>query len=158
MSASRINIKTNRSPRDRCLEDEHGYRKCAAHHVSGQDGRDRLPRGLPASGELYFFREGWNPSGTRFVAFIKDPANNLFEAYSMTADGKDVRYLYHNPSHHSWRDDDHIIDFGKHTPPGGGPPQKGYFLFKDDGSGRAREELCGRGLRRPQQLRSEFRK
>jgi hypothetical protein len=35
----------------------------------------------PASGGLYFFREGWNPSGKRFVAFIKDPANNLFEAY-----------------------------------------------------------------------------
>src|SRR4029078_4666331 len=94
------------------------------------------PKGNPKTGHLYFFREGWNPSGTRFVAFIKDPANNLFEAYSMTADGKDVRYLYHNPSHHSWRDDDHIIDFGEHTPPGRGPPKKGYFLFEDDGSGR----------------------
>ena len=99
------------------------------------------PKGRPASGSLYFFREGWNPSGTRFVAFIKDPPNNLFEAYSMSAKGTDVRYLYYNPSHHSWLDDDHIIDFGQHTPPGGGPPQKGYFLFKDDGSGKAREEL-----------------
>jgi hypothetical protein len=99
------------------------------------------PRGLPASGGLYFFREGWNPSGTRFVAFIKDPTNDLFEAYSMTENGTDVRYLYHNPSHHSWRDDDHIIDFGKHTPPGGGPTRGGYFVFKDDGSGRARETL-----------------
>jgi hypothetical protein len=99
------------------------------------------PRGVPASGALYFFREGWNPSGTRFVTFIKDPANDLFEAYSMTADGKDVRYLYNNPSHHSWRDDDHIIDFGNHTPPGGGPAQNGYYLFKDDGSGIARDIL-----------------
>jgi hypothetical protein len=99
------------------------------------------PRGRPASGSLYFFREGWNPSGTRFVAFIKDPANKLFEAYSMAADGTDVRYLYHNPSHHSWRDDDHIIDFGKHAPPGGGPPHGGYFVFKDDGSGKAMETL-----------------
>lgn len=97
--------------------------------------------GRPASGGLYFFREGWNPSGTRFVAFIKDPANNLFEAYSMAANGTDVRYLYHNPSHHSWRDDEHIVDFGKHTPPHGGPPQNGYFLFKDDGSGRAQGSL-----------------
>jgi len=42
------------------------------------------PSGRLTSGGLYFFREGWNPSGSRFVAFIKDPANNLFEAYSMT--------------------------------------------------------------------------
>jgi hypothetical protein len=98
-------------------------------------------RGRPASGSLYFFREGWNPAGTRFVTFIKDPVNNLFEAYSMAANGTEVRYLYHNPSHHSWRDDDHIIDFGKHTPPAGGPPQGGYYLFKDDGTGRARELL-----------------
>ena len=99
------------------------------------------PNGRPNSGSLYFFREGWNPSGTRFIAFVKDPVNNLFEAYSMTANGTDVRYLYHTPSHHSWRDDDHIIDFGKHTPPGGGPQQNGYFLFKDDGSGRSRDRL-----------------
>jgi len=65
----------------------------------------------PASGHLYFFREGWNPSGTRLVTFIKDPANNLFEAYSMTPAGTDVRYFYHNPSHHAWDDDDHIICF-----------------------------------------------
>jgi hypothetical protein len=59
----------------------------------------------------------------------------------MTANGTDVRYLYRNPSHHSWRDDDHIIDFGKHTPADDGPAQNGYFLFKDDGSGKARETL-----------------
>jgi hypothetical protein len=74
---------------------EHEHRKRAAHHVTGKDGRNCYPGGLPASGGVYFFREGWNPSGTRFVAFIKDPANNLFEAYSMTANGTDVRYLYH---------------------------------------------------------------
>jgi hypothetical protein len=97
------------------------------------------PRGLPSSGSLYFFREGWNPSGTRFIAFIKDPANRLFEGYSMAADGTDVRYTYHNPSHHSWRDDEHVLDFGTHTPPQGGPAVKGYFLFKDDGGGKAQE-------------------
>ena len=97
------------------------------------------PKGLPKSGHLYFFREGWNPSGTRFVAFIKDPANRLFEAYSMAPDGSDVRYFYHNPSHHSWQDDHHMLDFGRHQPPGGGPVRNGYFLFKDDGTGRAKE-------------------
>lgn len=98
-------------------------------------------RGRPASGCLYFFREGWNPSGTRFVAFVKDPDNELFEAYSMAANGTDVRHLYHNPSHHSWRGDDHILDFGKHTPPAGGAPHGGYFVFQDDGSGKAKEIL-----------------
>src|SRR5438093_108755 len=44
------------------------------------------PNGSPSSGCLYFFREGWNPSGTRFVAFIKDPENRLFQAFSMTSD------------------------------------------------------------------------
>lgn len=99
------------------------------------------PKGNPASGHLYFFREGWNPSGTRFVAFIKDPANGLFQAYSAASDGSDIRYLYYNPSHHSWRDDDHILDYGRHTPPGGDSPAGGYFLFKDDGSGKAQELL-----------------
>ena len=99
------------------------------------------PKGPPPSGHLYIFREGWNPSGTRFVTFIKDPANQLFEAYSMRPDGDEVRYLYHNPSHHSWLDDDHVLDFGRHPPPGGGATQGGYFLFQDDGTGKAKEML-----------------
>jgi hypothetical protein len=103
------------------------------------------PKGLPPSGYLYFFREGWNPSGTRFVAFIKDAANHLFEAYSMAPDGTDVRYLYYNPSHHSWQDDNHILDYGRHAPPGGGSPQGGYFLFQDDGTGKAKELLWASG-------------
>ena len=88
------------------------------------------PKGTPVVGHLYFFREGWNPSGTRFIAFIKDPENHLFEAYSMTPEGTDVRYLYYNPSHHSWQDDDHVMDFGEHTPPGGGSPAEGIFSFQ----------------------------
>ncbi len=101
-----------------------------------------FPKGSPSSGRLYFFREGWNPSGTRFIAFIKDPENPLADkAFSMTSNGTDVRYLYNNPSHHAWQDDSYILDFGKHTPPGGGSPLAGYFLFKDDGTGTAKELL-----------------
>jgi len=101
-----------------------------------------FPKGSPSSGRLYFFREGWNPSGTRFIAFIKDPENPLADkAFSITSNGTDVRYLYNNPSHHAWQDDSYILDFGKHTPPGGGSPLAGYFLFKDDGTGRAKELL-----------------
>ena len=99
------------------------------------------PNGSPSSGCLYFFREGWNPSGKRFIAFIKDPENALSKAFSMTPKGTDVRYLYDKPSHHSWQDDNHIIDFGDHLRPGGSASQKGYFLFEDDGSGRAKDFL-----------------
>jgi hypothetical protein len=99
------------------------------------------PGGVPSSGHLYIFREGWNPSGTRFITFIKDPENKLFEGYSIAANGTDVRYLYHNPSHHAWLDDNYIFDFGSHKPPGSGQARRGYFLFQDDGSGTARELL-----------------
>ena len=78
------------------------------------------PNGRPSTGCLYFFREGWNPSGKRFIAFIKDPENTLSKAFSMTPEGTDVRYLYNKPSHHAWQDDNYIMDLGNHTPPGGG--------------------------------------
>jgi hypothetical protein len=97
--------------------------------------------GLPAVNHFYIFREGWNPSGKRFITFLKDPINKLFEAYSIGADGADVRYLYHNPSHHAWLDDEYIFDFGYHKPPGGGPARRGYFLFEDDGAGMSKELL-----------------
>jgi len=99
------------------------------------------PNGRPSTGCLYFFREGWNPSGKRFIAFIKDLENALSKAFSMTPEGTDVRYLYNEPSHHAWQDDNYVMDHGNHTPPGGGPPLKGYFLFKDDGTGQAQELL-----------------
>ena len=97
------------------------------------------PKGNPPLGHLYFFREGWNPSGTRLVTFIKDPANEMYRAYSMTPEGANVRYFYANPSHHAGADDSRINDYGRHTPPGGGSPMGGYFLFNDNGTGEARE-------------------
>lgn len=99
------------------------------------------PEGPPNSGHLYFFREGWSPSGTRVVTFIKERENNLSRAFSMTPRGTDVRYFYDTPSHHAWADDEHIIDFGRHKPPGGDAPAGGFYLFDDDGSGRAKELL-----------------
>ena len=83
-------------------------------------------------GLLYFFREGWNPSGTRFIAFVKNSENGATKftlAYSMAADATDVRYLYEHPSHHFWADDRHVLDWSRTLVP------KGYYLFKDDGSG-----------------------
>ena len=99
------------------------------------------PSRRPSSGTLYFFREGWNPPGSRFIAFVKDPENGLSKAYSMTPNGSGVRYLYDAPSHHAWQDDQEVLDFGEHTLPGATSPQKGFFLFRDDGTGTAKELL-----------------
>jgi alpha-mannosidase len=87
------------------------------------------PQGPPSSGCLYIFREGWNPSSSRFIAFLKDPDNKLDQAFSLSADGTDVRYFYNLPSHHEWRDDRHILD------------GRGYYFYEDDGTGQAKGRL-----------------
>jgi hypothetical protein len=35
-----------------------------------------FPAGIPSTNHFYIFREGWNPSGTRFVTFLKDLSIN----------------------------------------------------------------------------------
>lgn len=55
-----------------------------------------------------------------------------------------VRIASENPPGNHYRectDRLHLVDFGRHTPPGGGKAVPGYFLFKDDGSGTAKELL-----------------
>jgi hypothetical protein len=91
---------------------------------------------------LYFFREGFNPSGNRFIAFVKDAkgTNARTEGFSMNLEGKDIRYLYKEPSHHFWLNDEEIIDNGSHLSPDGKGTVRGYFRFKDDGTGRAKEK------------------
>lgn len=74
------------------------------------------PDGLPADtlgGLLYIFREGYNVSGSRFIAFVKDVRKKSqgvntvrTVGFSMTPQGKDIRYLYEEPSHHFWLDDE----------------------------------------------------
>lgn len=49
--------------------------------------------------------------------------------------------IYSVPGHHYWRDDEYILDWGQHTHPDLKEDYKGYFLFKDDGSGEAKEVL-----------------
>ena len=93
---------------------------------------------------LYFFREGFNPSGTRFIFFVKDArpgARARTEGYSASLEGDDIRYLYKEPSHHFWIDDRTIMDNGWHTPPDGSDEVRGYFVFRDDGTGEPKELL-----------------
>ena len=112
--------------------------------VSLADVVPRIPReALPEHGPLYFFREGWNLSGSRFIAFVKAPENRLNKAFSLAADGSDLRYLYNFPSHHCWLDDHHVMDFahlGAATAKGENPV-KGFFLYKDDNTGIATKML-----------------
>ena len=112
--------------------------------------RIMYPKALPSDtvgGTLYFFREGFNPTGNRFIAFVKDARETApgvtaarSEGFSMTPDGKDIRYLYQEPSHHFWLNDEEIIDNGMHLSQDGKETVRGYFRFKDDGTGLAKEK------------------
>lgn len=84
---------------------------------------------------LYFFREGFNPSGNRFIAFVKNARHDttITEGYSMDLEGKNVRYFYNEPSHHFWINDKEIIADGTLG-------NTGYFLVRDDGSGTVKEK------------------
>ena len=84
-----------------------------------------FPSGYKGKTPLYFFREGWNPSGTRFIAFLKNADRPVYTGgWSISADGADVRLFYMTPSHHAWIDDDTILE-GHY-----------FSIYKDDGSGR----------------------
>jgi hypothetical protein len=84
-----------------------------------------FPDGYKGKSNLYFFREGWNPSGTRFIAFLKNADRPTYTGgWSISADGSDVRSFYANPSHHVWLDDQTILE-GHH-----------FTLHKDHGSGK----------------------
>ncbi|MCX8037214.1 MAG: hypothetical protein N3D11_09270 [Candidatus Sumerlaeia bacterium] len=88
-----------------------------------------FPQGPPAAGCLYIFREGWNPSGTRFITFLKEPKSQYTGAFTMAPDGTDVRFFYNQPSHHEWRDDRCVLE------------GSGYWFYKDDGSGQRKGRL-----------------
>jgi hypothetical protein len=86
-----------------------------------------FPMGYQGKTNLYFFREGWNPSGTRFIAFLKNADQETYTGgWSISADGKDVRFFYMTPSHHAWLDDDTILEGRQFT------------IYEDDGSSKGK--------------------
>ena len=91
-----------------------------------------FPQGYTGETNLYFFREGWNPSATRFIAFLRnmDSPDRHVSGWSGSADGQDVRYFFDNPSHHVWQDDSTILE-GRY-----------FGLFRDDGSGKMIQKLA----------------
>jgi hypothetical protein len=85
-----------------------------------------FPDGYKGRTNLYIFREGWNPSGTRLIAFLRnlDLPSCHCSGWSISPDGRDVRYFFNQPSHHAWQDDTTMFE-GR------------YFAhIKDDGSGK----------------------
>ena len=96
------------------------------------------PEGLPSDtigGILYYFREGFNPSGNRFIAFAKDARmtrpgrmDARTEGFSMDLNGKNIKYFYREPSHHFWLNDEEIMDNGYHTDPITEDVVRGYDL------------------------------
>jgi len=109
------------------------------------------PDGFPSdtlNRNLYFFRAGYNPSGTRIFLFVKDFQDVWgnwrirTEGYTLNPDGTDIRYFYQEPSHHYWLNDGEVVDNGVHALPCS-PATLGYYRFKDDGTGLAKEKLFG---------------
>ncbi|MBN1674993.1 MAG: nucleoside hydrolase [Kiritimatiellae bacterium] len=89
-----------------------------------------FPGGYTGDTDLYFFREVWNRAGTRFNAFLRNSSKPTYiHAWSVGADGTDVRYFYQRPSHTSWRDDRLLLEGYKWT------------LHRDDGTGQAAGRL-----------------
>ena len=85
-----------------------------------------FPSGYVSNTPLYFFREGWNPSGNRFIAFLKNSSTPKHTSgWSVSADGADIRFFYNEPSHHTWQDDDIVLEGDK------------LRLFRDDGRGKS---------------------
>ena len=75
----------------------------------------------------------WNDrseDGTRFITFLRNMASpRHVSGWSVSADGRNVRYFYDLPSHHTWQDDSTILE--------------GRYLkvFKDDGAGKVVQHL-----------------
>ena len=84
---------------------------------------------------LYYFREGFNPSGNRFIAFVKDASEEttITEGFTMTMDGEEIRYFYQGtkPSFLVKRRRNNCRRYRAAT---------GYSRYKDDGTGLAKEK------------------
>jgi hypothetical protein len=91
-----------------------------------------FPNGYDGETNLYFFREGWNPSGTRFITFLRnmDSPNRHVSGWSISADGSDIRYFFDNPSHHVWVNDSVMFE-GRY-----------FATIKDNGSGTIQTPLA----------------
>jgi len=90
-----------------------------------------FPQGYTGATNLYIFREEWNPSDQRFMTYLRNFDKPIHvSGWSISADGRDVRYFYNDPSHTTWLDDTTILE------------GRFFALFKDDGSGKMYQRLA----------------
>ncbi len=93
--------------------------------------RIAFPQGYTGVTNLYFFREEWNPSATRFMVYLRNfDTPTHISGWSVSADGRDVRYFYNDPSHTAWFDDDTIFE------------GRFFGLFDDNGSAKMAQQLA----------------
>jgi len=90
-----------------------------------------FPQGYHGKTNLYVFREEWNPSATRFMVYLRNMDVPMhISGWSVSADGRDLRYFYKDPSHTVWLDDNTVLE------------GRFFALFKDNGSGVMAERLA----------------
>jgi hypothetical protein len=90
-----------------------------------------FPQGYSGATDLYIFREEWNPSGSRFIAYLRNLDTPIHvSGWSISADGRDVRYFFNDPSHTTWQNDTTILE------------GRWFALFRDDGSGKMVQKLA----------------
>jgi len=90
-----------------------------------------FPQGYAGTTSLYVFREEWNPSATRFMLYLRNmDLPTHVSGWSVSADGRDIRYFYNDPSHTTWLDDHTVLE------------GKTFALYRDDGSAAVAEKLA----------------
>ncbi len=78
----------------------------------------------------YVAHYDWSPDGKRFSAYYRSHWTVPTRVYTFAADGSDMRLLSETgASHWAWRDNENMLIW---------TIEKGYQLYKDDGSGKAK--------------------
>jgi hypothetical protein len=76
-------------------------------------------------GRHYVNHFGWAPGGKRFLCLNRSgDTKKIDRMFTADANGKNIRFIHHLPSHFCWRDDETICGWSRDA----------YRLFKADGS------------------------
>lgn len=93
-----------------------------------------FPQGYQGTTDLYVFREEWNLSASRFMIYLRNLDKPIhISGWSLSRDGRNMRYFYTDPSHTTWLDDDTVLE------------GRFFSLYNDDGSAKVAEKLADTG-------------